>query len=169
MVFDDREGESVGDDIDVFIRDVGFAITGQVAEEVHWLIEMGDCVGLIADEVVEAVGAVGVDEAVADPLACAYGFVDVRHDFKGSFDAVFVSLTGLEGFDVVLAGEAKDVEGFFTGKDEEFARLRPVYLWMCQSCSARGQLEDLHSLGQLLSSAPAPQSPSQRDRYLPGP
>lgn len=92
---------------------------------------MRDCVGLIADEVVETVGAVGVDEAVADPLACAYGLVDVRHNFKGSFDAVFVSSTSLEGFDVVLAGEAKDVEGFFTGKGDEFARLRPVYLWLC--------------------------------------
>ena len=30
---------------------------------------MRDCVGLVADEVVEAVGVVGVDEAVADPLA----------------------------------------------------------------------------------------------------
>lgn len=32
-------------------------------------VEVGDGVGLVADEVVEAVRAVGVDEAVANPLA----------------------------------------------------------------------------------------------------
>ena len=71
LVFDDGEGEVVGDNIDVFVCDVGFAIAGKVAKEVHGLVEMGDCVGLVPDEVVETVGAVGVDEAVADPLACA--------------------------------------------------------------------------------------------------
>ena len=33
---------------------------------------MGDGVGLITDEVVESVGAVGVDEAVADPFTSSY-------------------------------------------------------------------------------------------------
>ena len=43
----------------------------KVAKEVHGLVEMGDCVGLVADKIVETVGAVGIDEAVADPLSCA--------------------------------------------------------------------------------------------------
>ena len=89
---------------------------------------MGDCVCLVADEVVEAVGAVCVDEAVADPLACAHGFVDVCYDFEGGFDAVFVCETGGEALFVILAGEAQDVEGFFTGERYEVARGGPVYL-----------------------------------------
>ena len=71
LVFDDGERKVVGDNIDIFICDVGFAVAGEVTEEVHGLVEMGDCVGLITDEVVETVGAVGIDEAVADPLASA--------------------------------------------------------------------------------------------------
>jgi hypothetical protein len=37
-----------------------------------WGVEVGDCVGLVAYEIVEAVCAVGVDEAVADPGTRAY-------------------------------------------------------------------------------------------------
>lgn len=36
-----------------------------------WGVEGGDAVDLVADEVVQAVGAVGVDEAVTNPLTCA--------------------------------------------------------------------------------------------------
>jgi hypothetical protein len=36
-----------------------------------WRIEVGDGVRLITDQVVQAVGAVGVDEAVANPATCA--------------------------------------------------------------------------------------------------
>lgn len=82
LVFDDGEGEGVGDDVDVFVGDVGFAVAREVAEEVHGLVEVGDGVGLVTDEVVEAVGRVGVDEAVSDPLACSHAFVDVGHDFE---------------------------------------------------------------------------------------
>ena len=71
LIFDNGEREVVGDDVDVFVCDVGFAITGEVTEEVHGLVEMRDCVGLVANEIVETVSAVGIDEAVADPLACA--------------------------------------------------------------------------------------------------
>lgn len=42
---------------------------GEVAEDVAGRVEVRDGVGLVADEVVEAVGGVGVDEAVAYPLA----------------------------------------------------------------------------------------------------
>jgi len=37
-----------------------------------WRVEVGDGVGLVTDQVVEAVCAIGVDEAVADPATCAY-------------------------------------------------------------------------------------------------
>lgn len=82
LVFDDGEREGVGDDVDVLVRDVRFAVAGEVAEEVHGLVEVGDGVGLVADEVIEAVGRVGVDEAVSDPLPCSHTFVDVGHDFE---------------------------------------------------------------------------------------
>jgi hypothetical protein len=37
-----------------------------------WRIEVGDGVSLVTNQVVEAVCAVGVDEAVANPTTCAY-------------------------------------------------------------------------------------------------
>jgi hypothetical protein len=67
LVFDDSKGERKGDDVDVFVADVDSGVAGQVAEKVVWGIEVGDSVGLVADEVVETVCAVGVDEAVANP------------------------------------------------------------------------------------------------------
>ena len=71
MVFYYCDGEGEGGDGDVFVADVDAAVAGEVAEDVVGLVEVRDCVGLVADEVVEAVGAVGVDEAVAYPLAGA--------------------------------------------------------------------------------------------------
>lgn len=50
----------------------------QVTEEIDALVEMVDGVGLVADQVVEAVGRVGVDKAIADPF--------------GGFDPVFLML-----------------------------------------------------------------------------
>ena len=37
-----------------------------------WRVEVGDCVSLVTYEVVEAVSAVSVDEAVANPATSAY-------------------------------------------------------------------------------------------------
>lgn len=128
MVFDDREGECVGDDVDVFVGDVGFAIAGEVAEEVHRLVEVGDGIGLVADKVIKAVGAVGIDEAVANPLACSYILIDICDDFKGGFDTVLVCLTGLQSFYVGFAREAEDVEGFFAGEGDKLAGFGPVDL-----------------------------------------
>jgi len=50
---------------------------------------------LVADKVVEAVGGVGVDEAVTDPLAGTNGLVDVGYDFESGFDAVFFDLASI--------------------------------------------------------------------------
>ena len=93
---------------------------------------MADRVGLVSDEVVQAVGAVSVYEAVAHPLAGADGFIDVGHDFEGCFDTVVFDLAGLQCFDVVFAREAENVKGLFTGKCYKFPRLGPVYLWLHQ-------------------------------------
>jgi len=110
LVFDDGEGEGVGDNVDVLVRDVGFSVAGEVAEEVHGLVEMRNGVGLVADEVVEAVGRVGVDEAVSDPLPCSYTFVDVGHDFEGRFDPVVFDPASIDCRDIVFARKAQDIE-----------------------------------------------------------
>ena len=128
LVFHYREGEGVGNDIDVFVRDIRFTIARQVAEEIHGLVEVRNGVGLIADEVVEAVGAVGVDKAVADPLAGADRFVNIGDHFESRFDAVIFDLAGVESGDVVFAGEAEDIEGFFAGEGDQLATFGPVDL-----------------------------------------
>lgn len=46
------------------------------------MVEVADGVGLVAHEVVEAVGAVRVDEAVAHPFSGAYALVDVGDDLE---------------------------------------------------------------------------------------
>lgn len=46
------------------------------------MVEVADGVGLVADEVVEAVRAVRVDEAVAYPLTGAHALVDVGYDLE---------------------------------------------------------------------------------------
>ena len=99
---------------------------GEVAQQVHGLVEVAHRVGLVADQVVEPVARVGVDEAVPDPLARGDGFVDVCHHLEGGFHAIFVGQAcGEPGF-VVLAREAQDVEGFVAGERDEFARGGPV-------------------------------------------
>ena len=128
MVFYYGEGEGVGRHRDVFVGNVGFTVGREVAEQVHGFVEVGDGVGLVADEVVEPVCGVGVDEAVADPLAGADGFVDVGHDFEGGFDAVFVCEAGGDALLEVLAREAEDVEGFLAGEGDELAGGCPVDL-----------------------------------------
>ena len=103
LIFDDGKGESVRNDIDVFVGDVGLAVTWKIAKEIHGLVEMGDGISLVPHKVVEAVGAVGVDETVSNPLARANGLIDVGYDFEGCFNAIFVPKTLLECFNVVFA------------------------------------------------------------------
>lgn len=66
---------------------------------------MGDCVCLVADKVVEAVGTVGVDEAISDPLAGANRFVDVCNYLECGFYAVLIYFASAESSGVILAGE----------------------------------------------------------------
>ena len=69
LVLDYTDTQREGGDGDVFVAEVDAGVAGQVAEDVVGGVEVGDGVGLVADEVVEAVRAGGVDEAVAYPLA----------------------------------------------------------------------------------------------------
>ena len=82
MVFHDGEGEGEGGDGDVFVAEVDAGVALDVAEEVHGVVEVADGVGLVADEVVEAVGAVRVDEAVSYPLSGAHALVDIGDDLE---------------------------------------------------------------------------------------
>ena len=84
---------------------------------------MGDRVGLVTNEVVEAVGGVGVDKAVADPLTGTDRLVDVRDDLKCRFNAVFFDLADVQCGDVIFPGEAKDVKGFVAGQGDKLAAL----------------------------------------------
>ena len=52
---------------------------------------MENRVGLVAYKVIEAVGAVCVDEAVTHSLPGFDALVDVGYHFKGCFDAVLVA------------------------------------------------------------------------------
>jgi hypothetical protein len=101
---------------------------------------VGNGVGLVADQIVQAVCGVGVDEAVTDPLARADSLVDVGNDLEGGLDPVLVDIAILDSFDVCLAAEAKDVEGILAGEGDEFARLGPVDLILLVSDGARVRL-----------------------------
>lgn len=57
--------------MDVLVGDVDTTIARQVSENVVWAVKVRDGVCLVTDEVVESVCAVGVDEAVSDPLTSA--------------------------------------------------------------------------------------------------
>lgn len=70
MVFNDGDGEGVGIDVHVLVGDIDPVVGRQVTKEVDALIKVVDSVGLVADQVVKAVGGVSVDKAVADPFRC---------------------------------------------------------------------------------------------------
>jgi hypothetical protein len=94
---------------------------------------------LVTNEVVQTVSAVGVDEAVTDPLTCAdtrfavstsplegwiqinVPLVDISDDLERGFNTILVSLSCLKSSLVLLAREAEDVECVFTGKSNKFA------------------------------------------------
>ena len=99
------------------------------------MVEVGDGIRLIAYKIIETVGAVGIDETVADPLTRADRLINVGHHFEGSFNAVFVAETLLKGFDVVFTGKAEDIECLFTGKRNKFTGFGPVNLATCQCFS----------------------------------
>ena len=92
------------------------------------MVKVRDCIRLVADKIVEAVRRIGVDEAVADPLARTNGLVDVSHDFKGGLNAVFFNLASIEGCNVVFTRVAENIKGFVTGKSDQLAIFGPVDL-----------------------------------------
>ena len=89
---------------------------------------MRDRIYLVANQVVEAVCCVGVDETVPYPLSSPHRLVDVGHDLKGGFDAILIAGTFSQGVIVGLAREAEDVVGVFAGKGNELATFGPVDL-----------------------------------------
>jgi hypothetical protein len=72
LVFDDRQGEGEGSNIDVLIAEVNSGVALNITKQVHRLIEVGNGVRLVAYEVVQTVRAVGVDKAISNPFSCAY-------------------------------------------------------------------------------------------------
>ena len=86
---------------------------------------MGDGVGLVTNQVVEAVCAVSVDEAVANPATCAYAIdvsyvvfirrldsiplIDIADNLESRLGAVLVDLAVLNRLQVILPGESQDV------------------------------------------------------------
>ena len=113
-------------------------------------VEVGDGVGLVADEVVEAVGAVGVDEAVADPLAradavhdgtksanfrplvllleeCVYSrFINVANDLERILDAILLHRTRLQRSDILLPRVAQNIIRILASQTHQLPRLTPV-------------------------------------------
>jgi hypothetical protein len=49
LVFDDGKGEGVRDDVYVFVGEIEPSVSGDVAEEVHALVEVCDGVGLVTN------------------------------------------------------------------------------------------------------------------------
>jgi hypothetical protein len=96
---------------------------------------------LVTNEVVQAVSAVSVDEAVTDPLTSAntrflvsisqlegeiqndIPLVDISDNLKGGFNAILIGLSCLKSSLVLLAREAEDVECVFASKSDKFAAL----------------------------------------------
>lgn len=89
---------------------------------------MADGIGLVADEVIEAVGGVGVDEAVANPFSGACCLADLCDEFECGLDAFFVGFTVLETREVCFAGVLENVEAVFASEGDKFAGLGPVDL-----------------------------------------
>lgn len=69
LVLDDRQRQGVRENVHVLVGDIDAVVRWQVAEEVDALVKVVDDVRLVANEVAQSVGAVGVDEAIANPLA----------------------------------------------------------------------------------------------------
>jgi len=72
LVFDDRQGEGEGSNVDVFIAEINSGVTLNVTKQVHRLIEVGNGVRLVAYKVVQTVRAVGVDKTISNPFSCSY-------------------------------------------------------------------------------------------------
>jgi hypothetical protein len=85
------------------------------------LVEVGNRVGLVPNEIIESIGGVGIDKAIANPFSRSDGFLDVCYNFKGGFYAVFVGKACVEAFEVGFAAEAEDVGAVGTSECNKFA------------------------------------------------
>ena len=119
---------------------------------------MRDGIGLIPDQVIQSVGRVGVNEAVAHPFARSNAaprsarakkplpkfffdqtqarvaaivdgpVVNVRDQLKGRFDPILFDLVVSHRRVVVLLGVTKDVESVVADQAHQLAILRPIDL-----------------------------------------
>jgi hypothetical protein len=127
LIFHNGERKGEGSDVDIFVGEVDSGVSLDVPEEVHWLIEVGNCVGLVSHEVVKAVRAVGIDEAVTNPfsgsntveywhqyssnLGLDLPLVNICDNLEGCFYSVIFNLSRLNCRNVVFSRESQDVEG----------------------------------------------------------
>jgi hypothetical protein len=83
---------------------------------------------LVADEIVEPVGRVGVDETIANPFSSLDRFLDVSHNFKRGFHTVLIRKAGIEAFQEGIVTEPQYICGISTSQRNKLARFRPVDL-----------------------------------------
>lgn len=83
---------------------------------------------MVTDQVVQAVGRVGVDEAVTNPLSGPDGLANGSNVVNGSLDAILIGFAVVDAIDIVLSRVTKDIEGIFTSQGYQLSRLRPVDL-----------------------------------------
>jgi hypothetical protein len=92
------------------------------------LVEVGDCVCLVADKVVQAVCGVGVDETVSNPLSSPDRLVDGGNQLNSGLNTILAGFTGVQAVDVFLTRIAENVKVFVTSEGNQFTRFGPVNL-----------------------------------------
>ncbi|KUI54601.1 hypothetical protein VP1G_01979 [Cytospora mali] len=128
LILQHRQGESKRRDGDILIAQVDPGVTLDVPHDIHGLVEVGHCVRLVTNQVVQAVCRVGEQEAIADPLSSPHALTNISDDFKGLLNAIIFHLTSLQGLLVGLATEAEDIARILASQSNELATLTPVDL-----------------------------------------
>jgi hypothetical protein len=54
------------------------------------------------DQIVEAVRAVRIDKAIANPFSCSDALIDICDNFESRFNTVILNLAGLDSGKVVF-------------------------------------------------------------------
>lgn len=86
-------------------------MSGQITQEVHWLVKVIDSVNLFTDEVVQSVCGVGEDQTISNPLGSLDVLGDFVDDFKRGFDSLVADgFARAESFIVGISVELKEVE-----------------------------------------------------------
>ena len=92
LVLEHGEQDGVADNVELLVAQVEAVVLGDVAEEVHDAVQMGDGHDLTAHVVVEAVDAVCVDETVTNPAAGLDSLFDFSYHLlrQGFFSLFFI-------------------------------------------------------------------------------